>query len=73
MPPVGCHFRRWLSLWHNTVDEMYDGPADRAKVQAGQIAWTMHRRLTDGDAPEFLVTQPARDGQAPDRTGNDDR
>lgn len=68
------HFRRWLSLWHNTIDEMYRGPAaDRAKVQAGRIAWAMHRRLTGADAPELLVTQPAHDGQAPDRTGNDGR
>lgn len=68
------HFRRWLSLWHNTVDEMYSGPAaDRAKVQAGRIAWAMHRRLTGVDAPELLVTQPARDGQAPDRIGSDGR
>ena len=50
------------------------GPAaDRAKVQAGRIAWAMHRRLTGADAPELLLTQPARDGRVPDRTGNDDR
>lgn len=68
------HFRRWLTLWHNTVDEMYQGPAaDRAKVQAGRIAWAMHRRLTGAQAPELLVTQPVRGGQAPGRTGNGDR
>jgi len=68
------HFRRWLTLWHNTVDEMYRGPvADRAKVQAARIAWAIHRRLTGADAPELLVTEPARDGQARHRTGNDDR
>ncbi|WP_430919932.1 group III truncated hemoglobin [Mycobacterium colombiense] len=68
------HFRRWLMLWHNTVDEMYHGPAaDRAKVQAGRIAWAMHRRLTGVEAPELLVRQPARDGQAPGRTGTPDR
>ena len=64
------HFRRWLTLWHNTVDEMFHGPAaDRAKVQAGRIAWAMHRRLTRVDAPELLVTPPARGGQVPGRTG----
>ncbi|BBY41517.1 hypothetical protein MMAN_56510 [Mycobacterium mantenii] len=31
------------------------------------------RRLTGLDAPELLVTQPARDGQAPDRTGSGGR
>jgi hemoglobin len=33
----------------------------------------MHRRLTGVDAPELLVTQPARDGQALGRTGSDGR
>ncbi|MEB4210116.1 group III truncated hemoglobin [Mycobacterium sp. 94-17] len=67
-------FRRWLTLWHNTVDEMYRGPAaDRAKVQAGRIAWAMHRRLTGTDAPELLVTPPVRGGRAPDRNGNGGR
>lgn len=74
VPPVGSSLPRWLTLWHNTVGEMYRGPAaDPAKVQAGRIAWAMPRRLTDADAPEFLVMQPARDGRAPDRTGSDDR
>ena len=55
-PTVGSPLR-WLTLWHNTVDEMYRGPAaDRAKVQAGRIAWAMHRRLTGVDAPELLGT-----------------
>ncbi|ETB13971.1 cyanoglobin [Mycobacterium avium subsp. silvaticum ATCC 49884] len=68
------HFRRWLTLWHITVDEMYRGPAaDRAKIQAARIAWAMHRRLTGADSPELLVTQRVRDDRAPDRTGSDDR
>jgi hemoglobin len=41
------HFARWLALWETTVDEMYDGPsASRAKVQAGRIANSLHRRLS---------------------------
>lgn len=41
------HFVRWLTIWTNTVDEMYQGPvADHAKVQAARIAWSMHRALT---------------------------
>lgn len=44
-------FRRWLTLWHSTVDEMYSGPvAERAKLQAGRIAWAMHRRLNGTDS-----------------------
>lgn len=53
-PLSGRHFVRWLTTWHDTVDEMYCGPAaDRAKVQAVRIAWAMHRRLTGSDAPEL--------------------
>jgi hemoglobin len=48
------HFIRWLTTWYDTVDEMYGGPlAERAKTQAARIAWSMHRALTDGDAPEL--------------------
>lgn len=48
------HFTRWLTTWYDTVDEMYDGPlAERAKTQAARIAWSMHRALTGGDAPEL--------------------
>ena len=45
-PLCANHFARWLTLWEATVDEMYTGPsAIRAKVQAGRIAKSMHRRL----------------------------
>jgi hemoglobin len=50
-PLYARHFTRWLAIWEATVDEMYDGPAAlRAKVQAGRIARSLHRRLrgTDG-------------------------
>lgn len=48
------HFIRWLTMWKETVDEMYSGPvAEQAKIQASRIAWAMHRRLTGGDAPEL--------------------
>lgn len=50
----GSHFVRWLHTWRDTVDEMFCGPmAERAKVQAGRIAWAMHRRLNGHDAPEL--------------------
>ncbi len=45
---------RWLTLWTETVDELYQGPhAERAKLQAGRIAKSMHRRLAGVDAPEL--------------------
>ena len=53
-PLSGKHFVRWLTVWRDTVDEMYRGPAaGRAKVQAARIAWAMHRRLTGVDAQEL--------------------
>jgi hemoglobin len=52
-PLCAKHFTRWLTLWIATLDEMYRGPvAQRAKVQAGRIAKSMHRRLRGVDACE---------------------
>lgn len=59
-PLSGRHFVRWLTVWNDTVDEMFSGPvADRAKVQGTRIAWAMHRRLTGTDTPELdaLITR----------------
>jgi hemoglobin len=50
------HFARWLHLWEDTIEAMYDGPAaDRAKVQATRIAGSMHRRLNGFTAVEFVT------------------
>jgi hemoglobin len=53
-PLCANHFARWLTLWNATLDEMYRGPvAERAKVQAGRIAKSLHRRLRGVDAGEL--------------------
>jgi len=40
------HFERWLVLWCQTVDELFDGPiAAAAKVHALRIANAFHGRL----------------------------
>jgi hemoglobin len=53
-PLYANHFTRWLTLWEATVDDMYHGPAaERAKVQAGRIAKSMHCRLRGPDAGEL--------------------
>lgn len=53
-PLNGSHFVRWLTVWNDTVDEMFTGPiAERAKIQGARIAWAMHRRLTGTDTPEL--------------------
>ena len=45
-----------MTVWLDTVDQMYRGPAaERAKLQAGRIAWAMHRRLPGLDARELDV------------------
>jgi hemoglobin len=49
-------FLRWLTLWSNTVDELYQGPiAEHAKIQAARIARAMHHRLTGNDSEELDV------------------
>lgn len=58
------HFLRWLTMWNDTVDEMYQGPvAEHAKVQAARIAWSMHRALTGSNSAE-LDTLVARGSPA---------
>ena len=59
-------FIRWLTLWNNTIDQMYQGAtAEQAKVQAARIAYALHRRII-GDPPAELAvflsptTHPAR-------------
>jgi hemoglobin len=40
------HFERWLVLWCQTVDELFDGPlAAGAKVHALRVANAFHGRL----------------------------
>ncbi len=40
------HFRRWLYLFHTTVDELYEGErAYLAKQRASSIAESMQKRL----------------------------
>jgi hemoglobin len=40
------HFERWLTLWHETVDELFAGErADLAKAHAGRVARAFLGRL----------------------------
>ena len=55
-----AHFERWLVLWCQTVDEMYDGPiAAAAKVHALRVANAFYGRLqlqpVQGEAAEPSV------------------
>jgi hemoglobin len=60
VPLTAEHFGRWIDLWHSTVDESFAGEhADRAKVQASRIAWSMSRRLMGESGSEFVtITRP---------------
>lgn len=48
------HFNRWLQLWTNTVDRLFQGEkAEMAKVQAHLIAGSLHRRVTGRPASQY--------------------
>lgn len=50
------HFDRWLSIWTQTIDGLFDGPvAVHAKVQAERIAGSMQRRLAGESGSEFVT------------------
>jgi hemoglobin len=47
------HFERWLVLWCQTVDELFDGPvAAAAKVHALRVANAFYGRLQTFPIPE---------------------
>lgn len=46
------HFHRWLTLFTQTVDELFAGPvADAAKVRAQRIATSMQQALANRHPP----------------------
>jgi hemoglobin len=62
------HFRRWLLLWHATVDELFAGPrAAQAKSHADRVAFAFHGRLQtltpspEAPLPGLVVTRHGRD------------
>ncbi|MDX8150124.1 group III truncated hemoglobin [Patulibacter brassicae] len=59
------HFDRWLALWRESVDELFEGPvAEQAKDHAHRVAYAFHRRL-QGLPPDFLSIRPREDGALP--------
>jgi hemoglobin len=54
------HFERWLVLWRETVDELFEGErADVAKAHALRVARAFHGRLQELTPPSggFAITQ----------------
>jgi hemoglobin len=46
------HFERWLALWRETVDELFEGPrAELAKTHAERVAAAFHARLHNHPTP----------------------
>ena len=49
----GGHFRRWLALWAQTVDELFAGAtAELAKAHAERVAAAFHERLSTHPSPD---------------------
>jgi hemoglobin len=56
-PLRGAHFARWLTLWSDTVDELFAGPrAELAMAHALRVARAFHRRLSN--PPTLAGDQP---------------
>ncbi len=46
LPVVQQHFDEWLKLWHNTVNELYEGEkANEAKWRADKMAILFHHKI----------------------------
>lgn len=46
MPLEQKHFDRWLELFNETLDELFDGEkAEMAKQRAATIAWTIGEKI----------------------------
>jgi len=53
-----AHFDRWVSLWSQSVDDLFAGPVtDQAKAHAERVARAFHNRLEGG--PEAADGFPA--------------
>jgi hemoglobin len=63
-PFTDAHFERWLALFTETVDELFEGPtADLAQARAAKMAHALRRLLrgesASGDVPiEVLRPRP---------------
>lgn len=63
----GGHFRRWLALWHETVDAHFAGPnAELAKAHADRVAHAFAGRLRTHPGPP---EQPGAGGLVVTRHG----
>jgi hemoglobin len=48
VPLRSAHFRRWVTIWRATVDDLFTGErAELAKAHADRVADAFHRRLQE--------------------------
>ena len=56
LPLTPRHFERWLSIWAQTVDDLFDGEvATTAKLRATRVAEAFLRRLEQPTATPMCV------------------
>lgn len=72
-PLRGGHFDRWVTLWHETVDELFAGErAELAKAHATRVARAFHARVEGRPVtiePELVpgaLLRISRHGPGPD-------
>jgi hemoglobin len=57
-PLERAHFLRWVGLFHETVDGLFQGPvADLAKTRAERIAQNFQARIEEGQEAGLFVSK----------------
>lgn len=66
-------FKRWLQLFHTTVDELFEGPqAHELKLRARNIAYLMEARVTNAlpDEAAYVAMLPGTSNQSKSETAD---
>jgi hemoglobin len=51
-----AHFDQWVSLWHKTIDQMFEGEmAEKAKMRAQNMAKGMYKKILDQRPGGFIL------------------
>ena len=72
-PMKPADFNRWLQLFHETVDELFEGPqAHELKLRARNIAYLMEARVTNAlpDEAAYEAMLPNSANQSTQETGH---
>lgn len=70
-PMQPADFKRWLQLFHTTVDELFEGPqAHELKLRARNIAFLMEARVTNAlpDEAAYEAMLPSTTNQSTQET-----